>query len=212
MPTQVDLSDFNKKMDEYVKFNKRNISEIINAKLFFIARNAVNNTKKVDRAKIKNELMAPSRVNPQVPLAAILVNKERKRNGSKGLNGSELKNAIKTFINRRISSIGFLKSGWLPAIRVLDTILRNSGGFRGAPRLEAGATKYQRGKDKGHAIPAKPTPKTYGEIENEIYAKGSAEANSVMMEGLQRAINQEVASMERYIEDKMKKANENFNK
>ena len=209
---QLDTSQFEKAMSEYVKVNRRNMSDIVNAKLFFIARNAVNNTKKSDKAKIKNELMAPSKINPQVPLAAILVNKERKRNGFKGLNGSELKSAIKRFINRRISSIGFLKSGWLPAIRILESVLRSSGGLRGAPRLESGANQYQRGKDKGRALSAKPGIRSFGLIENEIDAHGSPEANAVMLRGLQRAINEETVSMNRYITDKIKKANENFNK
>ena len=59
---QLDTSQFEKAMSEYVKVNRRNMSDIVNAKLFFIARNAVNNTKKSDKAKIKNELMAPSKI------------------------------------------------------------------------------------------------------------------------------------------------------
>ena len=114
------LKEFDKIFSEYQKWNKRQGADIVNAKLYFIALNAMQTTKTADKTKIATELMAPAQKYPTVPLAAILVNKQLTAKNKKGLNGLKMTEAIKRYIKKSISRTQFLRSGWIPAIKKLD--------------------------------------------------------------------------------------------
>ena len=73
---ELDTREFKKVFEEYMKFAKKAPSEVINSKCFFIARNATFTTTAADKNKIREELNAPSEKNADIPLAAILVNKQ----------------------------------------------------------------------------------------------------------------------------------------
>jgi hypothetical protein len=96
-------------------------------------------------------------------------------------------------IGGRIRSIHFLQSGWLPAIRKLEPLVRGEGAntvsFRGARQV---------GQEKGTAIPARPGMKAKAMIENRVRSEGKR-ANDALIRyggpGLQQAFDDEARSM-----------------
>ena len=219
MKITLDTRNFDKALNEYQKFCKKAPAEIANAKCWFIARNATATTDATTREKITSELMAPSKAVPEVPLAQILVQKQNKAAGGVPLSGSALKQAIKKFINKRISSIHFLRSGWLPAVRLLtQAVQRGDISFSKAFAPKLNSSVKQKGKDKGSARYARPNvDKTYAEIENAIQGGNkehgsNSEIHERLEEGLQKAIDKEVSSMQQYIERKYNEQIEKFNR
>lgn len=208
------LKEFDKIFSEYQKWNKRQGADIVNAKLYFIALNAMQTTKTADKTKIATELMAPAQKYPTVPLAAILVNKQLTAKNKKGLNGLKMTEAIKRYIKKSISRTQFLRSGWIPAIKKLD-YWNKQGDIsfvkRFSPKKPVGIKQY--GKDKGTVVPARPVPRCSGTIINLVGQgkQSSPTVDKILNDGLVKAVKIEMASMLRYInrkyEEKLKKLN-----
>lgn len=209
-----DDKEFEKTFGEYLKWNKKQPAEIINAKLYFIALQAQRATKSATRDSIKANLTQPSRTDPKVSLAAILVNHNLRAMGRKGLVGQKLTTAVNKFIRKEQTHIQFLRSGWLPAIKMLDfynkrgdiTFVR-----RFAPKKISGVKQF--GKDKGSVLYAKPErAKTFGIISNAVgqgkQDTGTAQVN--ILNGLRIGLNLELRSMRQYIERKYRETNENL--
>jgi hypothetical protein len=208
MTTKIDgEKEFKKSLNEYLKWNKRQCADIINAKLYFIGLNAMTTTKTADKSTISMQLMAPSKTNPEAPLAAILVNKQLVSKGKKGVYGQKLVLAIDKFVKKAISKTQFLRSGYITAIKKLDFWNRQgdiSFVKRFAPKKPSGVKQY--GSDKGDVLAARPNNKrSYGWIWNKI-GKGkqaSPTVDKILNDGLGKAVRIELSSMNRYIDRKM---------
>jgi hypothetical protein len=201
---------------------QRSLAEVCNKKAAMIAIQALNNTRKASRASIEASLgqlttvtrttkagkTAKSRrlslVQAQqvnAPLAALLVNKRRAALGEPGLRGAAMTKGIRKFLSRRFSSIGFLASGWLPAIKALSAVLKE----RFAVSRDKGVKQY--GRRKGGAQSAKDGWNPVATIWNAVQGSGSANAkvNQIISDGVQKALNAEAASMDAYVETKLRK-------
>lgn len=195
--------EFNETLKEFLKWNKRQPSEICNAKAYFVALQAMRLTKAKDKVELANELNAPSKKYPTVPLACILVNKRLKSKGLRGLSGKKMADAQQKFVKRAQSHTQFLRSGWLPAIKTLDYYnKRGDISFvrRHAPKKPPGLRQF--GKAKGSAVYAKPDrDKTFAIISNAV-GQGKQDSPTVhplILEGLKKGIAMENASMRTYI-------------
>lgn len=206
---EVDTRAFDRAFKEYVQFNKRSMSEIVNTKALFIARNAVALTKAADKDTIKDSLSQPSKVNPKVPLAAILVNKQRKAKGEAGLSGTQMQSAVNKLIRIRQATRNFFRSGWIPAIKRLSAVVPSK---KGSPKMP---TVRPKGKEKGGAITA---PKggswnASATIWNSVF--GGKHPNAIVTqtiaEGLQKAVDKETASMNEYVSNKLEEGIQRFN-
>ena len=207
----LNTKEFDRSLFEYRKFSKKLLPEIINTKLYFIARNATMTTPKSSKDKIQRELMSASNINPKAPLAAILVNSKLGKEGTKGLYGSRMTAAINRLIRARNKSIGFVRSGWKNAIGKLQIILKASGSLRGVPKMDTTINRKTIPDSFGSARPAvEMGTRTSGEINNAVSSKGDTSTlDAIKMDGLQEAVNLETQSMNEYIE---KKLNEEHNK
>jgi len=86
-------------------------------------------------------------VSPEkAPLAALIINARRGKAGEKGLWGPAMAEAINQMLAARMKSIAFLKSGWIPAIKYLEKLVKKKAG---APRMESRVAQI--GKAKGSA-------------------------------------------------------------
>jgi hypothetical protein len=202
------MKEFHKVFDEYKTWNKREGADIINAKLYFIALQAMRATKAVDKSDIPKKLGVPSRVNPEIPLVAILVNKQLAAQHKKGLSGNKMKLAIEKYIKRAQTRVGFLRAGWIPCIKKLD-YWNKLGDIsfikRYAPKKPTGVKQY--GKDKGDVLAAKVTTGTrsFGWIWNMVgmdNKQNSPTVDKILNDGLKEAIQSEISSMNKYIERK----------
>ena len=210
--------EFMKVLEEYKSWNKKQISEIINSKLYFITLQAMRNTKMADKSNIERKLKHPSRVNENIPLVNILVNKELSRKGKPLLSGSSARMsiAVEKYIKRAQSKTQFLRSGWLPSLKILNFYNKKgdiSFTKRFAPKQPNGIKQY--GKDKGSCTPARlNNVRAFGKISNDV-GKGRQDSPTVtklLLEGLNFGINAEIRSMRTYIERKYKEYHDKFNR
>ena len=206
--------DFYDVYDEYLKWNRRQLAQIVNAKLYFIALNAMKTTKAATAEGIRNELRRPADKYPTKTIGEILTLMDLKKRGKMPKRTQTLaKNMAKyvqRFENKRASHINFLRSGWLPAIKKLDYWNRkgDSEDFsfvrRFAPKVNMQGIK-QFGQDKGRIIPARlDQSRVKGTIFNDVGTgiQDSSTAKTIKQEGLDKAVLQELRSMRVYIEKK----------
>lgn len=141
------------------------------------------------------------------PLAVLLVQAKAREAGrpspwagkSRSAGASAMAAAVRNLIVARIRSISFLKAGWLPSIKVFESLAEKS-----APLPAKDARQY--GQAKGRGIPAKWGFSPRAVIEN--YARTIKDPRFDALEkhgapALQRAFDDEAASMWEYIKRKM---------
>lgn len=215
---RIDMTEFNKALRAYMQVTTHSLPDVLNKKAFFIARRAVRETPATPGQKIRSELGRVVRTKKGVirtslvsvskvysnatgkaadaPLAALIINAREGRASRPGYYGPDMKEAISAMIGARNRSRSYLKSGWLPAIRILDRIVNDR---RGEPRADRGAKQY--GADKGRAMPATAGFRCKCIIENT--ASGPHETNQALVKygepALQRAFDFEARSMEREV-------------
>lgn len=215
---RVNTREFDATLRRYKELSKRDPKKICDTKAFFIARRAVIETPKADKANIKGDLgrlivkkrevvgmslrtvkrFSRFGLEVQAPLVALMINKRRGK--GRGLYGAAMTEAIRALIAARLRSIAFLKSGWLPAIRALVGLADT----RGAPRQERGPTEI--GVPKGYAVPASQGWKAKTTIANSAEARHD-DKTALYKYGepaLQRAFDAETASMLDYMERKFR--------
>jgi len=213
LKVNIDLKSFDKAMQEYMKFSKKAPSEIINNKLFFISCGATNTTQHSSKEKIKEDMGRVSTVDASAPLVGILVNLQQKKKGKKGLFGEKMKTAIASFMKKKFNSINFVRAGWKKCIKQLNSFRKyedikfNRGG---SPKVPTGLKENPR--HKGYVKPARPETKASGEICNRLDGRESTKLEGIMEEGLIKAINNEIKSMNDYVEKKYNQKTNQFNR
>lgn len=210
---KLDTREFDTTLRRYSEVTLKSIPTILNTKAWRIATAAMRNTPKADRAEIERDLgkvMLGKRIKGgrgkrefslklqsadayHAPLAALLVNKGR----HPGLFGTAMQEAIRTFIGKRNSSIAFLKSGWIPAIRALWPLAEK----KDFSTLRVAKTR----RDWGSVKTAKPGWNSEVIIEN--FANSPKDKKGALQiygfPALQKAFNDEAISMKKYIERKL---------
>lgn len=202
MSTLVDTTQFDRKWKEYLKYSKRALTESVNQKAYFIARNAVNVTKAVSKEEIRKDLEAASKKFPGVPIAAIMVNVTNKKKGKKGLRGAAMRTAVEKFIRIRQSHRNFLRSGWLPAVKELEKVVPKKTG----KKIPGAITRSGR-KLYGGSKAAMQSMKPSATIWNSIWSKtNKGTVDKHLIKGAQDALDLETKSMEAYILKKLEAA------
>jgi len=221
---QVDTKDFDAVFADYMKFQKRLPADVVNAKLYYIARNCTSLTKTANSGRIRDELSVGSDRYPDAPLAAILVNKQLGKQNQKGLTGSKMARAVEKFIKNRIAHRNFIRSGWKNAIVIIEKYLRSKGELNFVKRWSSTApadkaTMNKKNFEKlGKATPAlvERSPRAYGEIQNDIGGpdgeRNSAILAKIKVDGLNAAIRKETASMITYLERKLNPVNREYSR
>lgn len=216
MKCNVDMREFQEALNEYKKFNKRAPAEVTNAKAYFICLNALKDTKRANADAIRQELNQPSTTNPRISLGHVIVQTQMKNNGKMPKKfktfAKNLGSYINKLINKRISHIGFLASGWLPAIIKLDYWNKRGDikfSKKYAPKRDGKIKQF--GREKGKVIPAKNNDlRAKTECWNQI-GEGSQATTTVLghlRDGLDKAIRKEAASMRDYVMRKYREQHE----
>lgn len=193
-------------MKQYSKFNKRAPSEVVNAKLTFIAINATNTTKQADPSSIVGKLKTSSRKYPNVPLDAILVQVAQRNQGKPGLTGAKMARAVEKYDKRAISRVKFLSAIWKTAISIMDSARQRGDAVfsnRFKPKQATGLKLY--GNPKGGAQYAKAgSVKCSGYIENKAGAgkQSSPTVQGILASGLKDAVYKEIQSINAYVQRK----------
>jgi ribosomal protein S12 len=125
---------------------ERSTTEELNQRAMNVAGRAMNNTKMADKAQIQRtlgevgraitfkvlksgrnakrvmrgaRLFAAANNRQGGPRAALIINARRAKKGLPGLEGREMESAIRKMVGAKLRSVGFKKSGYIPAIRAL---------------------------------------------------------------------------------------------
>jgi hypothetical protein len=217
IPFRLDTSEFDRTVRKYMELSKRDWAQVLNTKAFFIARRATLETKKADPKEIRalreraaigtgtryNKSGKARKVTIRDDLstsrAARILQAARRDAGQPAIPRAELAGAVRRFIARRLSSVAYLRSGWIPAIKILEPL----SDVRGSPRADKGAKQF--GRPKGGAKPARGLWRTAVEIFNAAVTrkKGDEGLRKYGQDGLQLAFNHELRSMKDYVERKL---------
>jgi hypothetical protein len=199
-----DQSKFDEALERYVTTSKRSLPVILNSKAFFVARKACWYTDRAERKElIKPRQPTESRHRSPTGGGLLLGAMISKRRGiGKGLYGPPMKERFDNTIASRRRSVGFIKSGWIPAIQALDPKAEDKA--QAAPVVR-GMRQYGVPKGQGQtASENRPLAVIVNSAESRSAPHGSA--YRVGFYGLNRAFSSETESMEEYMEKKLAKA------
>lgn len=227
---KVDYSRFDAAFERKMQVTPQSLEQALNKAAYYVARKANWFTAKANPQAIKSqlgELVSTTRLTRtgksvrrrelrlasgskiDAPLAALIINRRLGEKGLPGLYGRAMEAAIRDLLARRMSSIAFLKSGWLAAIQVLGHQPGVSGG--GAPPIDP-ASKMRSG-GMGYAVPAKSGWQMAAEIINTAVSKTDRGLfEKLGYDALQRAVDDEAASFDQYVRDKLAPGDAEFNR
>lgn len=129
---ETDFRNFNRVMRKYLDTTSKSMAKALNSKAYELAWHAEKNTERASRAKIEalgvvGTKLRKDRKTGRLKRGRNLIDQDRaeavlvglwKKQG-KSFTQAELKAEAGRFIGRRLSAIGYLASGWIPAIRRL---------------------------------------------------------------------------------------------
>ena len=222
---EIDWSGFNYAADLCIQHSEKTYPEFANGQGLAVASRARKATLKANRNKVAVELgqiatqrnvskkgkVSFKRIyrTDQSSLAHILVNALRKKKGEPLIWGAELDAAASQLRAKRLRAIGFISSGWLPAIKKLAGLVgyknTDSSGpktFPQGPGYAAPATRVLSGEvtcEIGNM--ALPSMSEFGHASNPMPI---AEA------GLQQAINETEKDMLNHLVDKLQPVLDSF--
>lgn len=210
----VDTKEFRAKLQEYMKFTRKTLPEALNHRAVNIAFRAIRYTPSAKKGSVGAKLRQGSHIKPSVPLAAIMVqkylgNKNKRysqsyksfdtKHGSKPIPPAakdfkqRMEAAVTDLINMRNWSRGFIKAGWLGAIRAMSAYHRVKR--KGPKSVKAGPKALRLGKAR--VAVESFSPKAI--IEN--YVPGAVKMGAT---ALSRAMKDDVRDMSNYIIRKLK--------
>lgn len=220
---RLNTTEFNRNANAYAIRVKRSLPEAINRKMAWINRKALWYTPKADYLKMGNQLgqllkagrnrkgqsskltMARGKFfnsarTAAAPLLALIINARRGRKGLPGLQGKEMKKEFQKVFGARARSIGFLKSGWLPALALFRRFSGKGAGARGLPPEDKAARQSKSGNQKGGgkiATESRPTAIIWNT------ASGKRDHKQALIKygspALQRAYYEEVADLKQFL-------------
>jgi hypothetical protein len=209
MEIKFDAEELNRKLTKYVQVSKKVPAEAINKKLKDVALQATKTTKAASKEQIRAERMAPSRVNANAPLQAILLNSKvasgwewNKLNLR--TNPAEMQVEVEKAVKKAERSANFIRAGWKKAADKMRQWVKEIGG---EPPVD---TNIQaRGDGLGKAKPAVENDAwiVEGSVTNSVHGKNNSPKIQHLAEvGAQAAVQRVIADMDVYLERKAKEA------
>ena len=213
MSLKINQAALSQQLRRYAKVNRRSFKDIVNAKALDMAFQALKHTdaanagaieyklgaigNKVSKSRKTGQLRKGKRILKDDSFAARIVNSRRKKAGHPLIWGKELEKAAQKLINMRVRAVGFLKSGWMPAIKKLSYVVDRKYKRPWPKGLSKG-----KARPKGWGRPAK------GELKPEAWIANSATNNNLrairkIEAGLSRGMAASIADMAVYIERKL---------
>jgi len=206
-----DQSKFDDALRRYAEVSSRDMVKILNTKAYYIARKSLWYTDKADSKEIRALRTMPTSKRERAPkdggrLFPAIINK--RRGSGNGLYGLRMKAQVDYYLQGRLKTVAFLKSGWLPAIRGLDALAESKSS---AGPIDRSAKEM--GRPNGSVRVASESQQV-ATIINSALAKHDTKGalQKYGSAALQRAFDEEANSMEEYILKKQKAAAEQFNK
>ena len=220
----VDLSKFNAAITRYAELSNQAAGDTLNRKALYVARGAMERTKRANRADIEKLGLVTKSVQQRVDSKGRTRNVRKfdfqkdaaisnyaaalKRNGkslAQFQNRAEIARAARKWISTKLKHISFLASGWIRPVRTL------------APKVSGESFKpfgdvRQYGVPKGYAVPAaRNSRKPFAVIANTANRNREGQPippqiSAMMLDALRRSVAAETNSTLEYIRRKMREA------
>lgn len=204
---ELDTSRFDRALRDYMTYTKKDFVDVVNQKAFWSVIGALKKTYNADKQVISSELDAPSDKFNGLTVAQAMALVRLRKDGNKNPKKSEINALARRIKNARRKAVGFLKSGWLPAVQLLAPF---------APSKAGNSTQGLSVKNpKGSAKPATPSARgvnAEASFWNSIVAGGDVTAHNYMVTALEESMNEQAADMEAYVRRKMNRNAERFNR
>ena len=230
MSFHLDMREWNATLPRYLAVSTNTLADIVNTKGFYIARGATRetyransdkfeaelgvtgyNVKQVTRGKNKGKFRKGVKIIAKYSLAEGILRSRDYDKGRKQMTKVEMLGRPHRLINARKRATGFIAAGWIPAIKALQPYQKGGGGQK-----QDSSVKKWGPTDIGGGMPARPGWSPIVEIWNAAIPPKHPTSRSGLSllihatEGLQVALNNEVASMKAYIERKMQQDVDRF--
>ncbi len=214
-------ADFQNTLKRYLQVNRRTLPEALNEKAYFITGAAIRNTHKADYERIKTEMGAflkpvigkrGKELKRKVlglqedywaQLATIIIVARLRKAGKKIPPAAELIKMALDLVRARIRSVGFIRSGWLPALRRLARFSKY-----GRIKFASGDLPKMSGVKKGGVSPATAAQGDFAKCVIWNSAGGLPKHKGALIKygqpGLEKAVQEETASMKKYLEGKLR--------
>jgi hypothetical protein len=151
--TEYDCSDFTWKMEDYIEKSGKVPSEAVNKKTMDACYWSTKETFATTKEQIERDRMAPSRINPNAPVQAILSNTKRLNPNWKPVNPranpGRMDAIVQRGINKAKRSANFVKAGWKKAGDKMRQAVKD---LEGIPATDSNIRA--RGDGLGRAQPA----------------------------------------------------------
>jgi hypothetical protein len=165
----VDMGEFRKAAQALLQTSSRSCVDFTNGQMLRVASNAIKFTQKANRSKIERQLGVVSsrikarsgeagkkgwvritnRVLRKDSLAERILLAKFRKTGKWGIKGKDLAEKAMNLVKAKVRSVAFIKSGWIPAVRILSGIVYKK------PQIERiSLTNIKLGQDKGGCLPA----------------------------------------------------------
>ena len=225
-----DDAEFQATLREYMRHTSRALPSALNEKMFYIAYIASSNTPKNEKSKVESELNVIGyelKLNKKKtrflrskktgrlrtgaailggPLIYRILNSRRTFAGKPGLKRAEMKEKARKFMAARFRSVGTLKAGWWNALTILGNAIGKPARFaRTMNRLKSPST-VRLAKDGW-------SPKV--EMEYRLQSKDPQYQRRIdqrVQDAVAAAFRNEIASMRKYITNKISGAHKNAEK
>lgn len=200
MSLTIDDRQFQKQMLVYLKTSKRTVAKGLNVKSYFIVKKALRMTRKADKKKIQRHLAWNGKNANRLRRWAL-------KHMPKLKTDAERKKFFKKMKSARVRSVGYLKSGWIPALKAFGRITNQSKKSKGvtARGIAKGYGRWAKASISPKATFANSTGYKSGRGKGQKYSQQTA-LKKYGKPALGRAFQSEARSMKRYMEKKMQEA------
>jgi len=221
---QIDTREFDAALNAVAQGSRRTFAEVVNGQALALAFRAIKRTKAADATKVawrlgqigtkivvdkktgKRKKGARIYSQEQNSLAARIVNARRLEKGQQTLHGKALVAAARDFIIASVRSVKYIRSGWLPAVRILKLAQAKIQSSVGVTMADGGKII---GREKGTAFPASSVsgPSASAEIVNRagVIDDKHNSPESIAIAGLQAAMAESVEDMRRHAAERIQK-------
>jgi hypothetical protein len=233
IPTVItNTAEFNRTLEEVAKHSSRTYPQIVNGQGLALAVDAIKETMKADADKVAHELGQIATKIPKLyqgkrgkarfshrvfrtdiqSLAARIINARRinRKPKLKPIFGDELDKVARNMIAARLKAIGFVRSGWVYAVRTLSRAV----GYQDVRSRTKSEAARMTGQAKGYARVARTQFNDFVtcDIANTaLLGKGGRSAMPIAQAGLQRAMQLRIADMKRHMQERLQKVFNKYN-
>lgn len=202
---RLDDREFRRALQQYLDETKKDLAHVVNRSALNVTIKASLSTPPAERSKITSlpqKEWWPKYVAKRLRGAGVKIGRGKTRKTIKGaFTTKQARQASRAIIQSRLKRTGWLKAGWIPALRKLNLLVR---GFIGAAMRGTANIKNPRGDARAAVAGINPTAVI-------VNASASDQASLRRIQnGLQTGMNLAAADMLKYLRERAQRTADRF--